>query len=182
MKQKSEFVPLNPSRINVKSFDCGKKPINDYLHRYAVKNMGLGINSTFVLPYQKEGDFVDAKFRVAAFYTLANQTLTPESIPTEKKLPRYQAPIVLVAWLGVNASHQKQGLGINTLITALLHAHAISTSPNGIPSLGVVVDAIDQDAYDFYLATELFIAFEGEPKKLFVPMESISELAKEYFK
>lgn len=144
--------------------------------------MGLGINRTFVLPYQNQGDSIDAKFRVAAFYTLANQTLTPESIPTEKKLPRYQAPVVLVAWLGVNATHQRQGIGISTLITALLHAHEISNAPNGIPSLGVVVDAIDQEAYDFYLATELFIAFEGDPKKLFVPMESISDLAKEYFK
>jgi GNAT superfamily N-acetyltransferase len=181
LKQRSDFELLNTTRVNVKSFDCGKKPINDYLHKYADKNMGLGLSVTFILPYKKEGDAADAKHRVAAFYTLANQTLSPETIPTEKKLPRYQAPVVLVAQLGVNKSHQGQGLGIRTLITALLHAYSVSTAPNAIPSLGVVVDAIDDDAYNFYMAMDFFIPFAGVPLKLFVPMESISQLADVYF-
>jgi GNAT superfamily N-acetyltransferase len=88
---------------------------------------------------------------------------------------------VLVAQLGVNAAHQRKGLGTKTVITALLHAHQISIAPNGIPSLGVVLDAIDEDALAFYSALDFFIPFAGIPNKLFVPMESIAMLANEYF-
>jgi len=79
-----EFLPLDTRAVNVKSFDCGKDAINTYLRRYAAKNMALNLNRTFVLPYipeahaPKEGS---GKSHVAAYYTLAHQTLVREELP-----------------------------------------------------------------------------------------------------
>lgn len=173
LKQRSEFVPLNTTRVDVKTFDCGKEPINRFLHRFAAKHMVSSLSGTFVLPFQREGE---GKLSVAAFYTLANQSLSPEEIPTNKSLPKFETPIVLLAQLGVNKAHQGQGLGAITLVSALQHAYSISTDPNAIPSYGVVLDAIDDDALQFYQSFDFFIQFSGNPKRLFVPMQSLSTL------
>lgn len=138
--------------------------------------MGLMLSSTFVLPHRADADSDDAKLRIAAFYTLANQSLVPDVILSTKNLPRYQAPVVLIAQLGVDRAHQRKGLGSKTFITALQHAYSISANPNGIPSLGVVLDAVDQHALEFYLSFDFFLQFEGQPSRLFVPMETIGEL------
>lgn len=176
LKQRSDFVPLNTTRANVKSFDCGKEPINRFLHRHAAKHMAACLSSTFILPYRVEGSAADSKFDIAAFYTLANHALSPDVVPTTKSLPKFDTPVVLLAQLGVNIHHQKKGLGTITLVTALQHAYEISTRPNGIPSFGVILDAIDDDALMFYESFDFFIPFEGNPKRLFVPIQSIEPL------
>lgn len=176
LKQRSEFAPLNTTRVDVKTFDCGKEPINRFLHRFAAKHMTSSLSATFILPFQREGLGTTDKLGVAAFYTLANQSLTPEDIPTSKSLPRFDTPVVLLAQLGVNRQHQGQGLGAVTLVSALQHAYSISTNPNAIPSFGVVLDAIDDEALNFYKSFDFFIEFSGNPKRLFVPMQSIAAL------
>lgn len=175
MKQRTEFQPLNLDRVNVKSFDCGLTPINTYLHRYAARNMGLGLSSTFILPYKTRAS-ESHKYEIAAFYTLTHQSLVSDSVPTTKNLPRYPTPVILIAQLGVSLAYQGQGLGKNTLLTALEHSLAISSNPTGIPSFGVVLDAVNDEALSFYRSFDFFLEFEGNPNKLFVPMESIAEL------
>lgn len=88
-----EFLPLDPRTINVRTFDCGKEAINVYLRRYAAKNMALNLNRTFVLPYSTEDR--SEKAQVAAYYTLAHQTLVREELPDPSRLPRYPVPIVV---------------------------------------------------------------------------------------
>lgn len=176
LKQRSEFIPLDTARIDVKPFDCGKEPINRFLHRFAAKHMASSLSATFILPFQRDGQGATDKLGVAAFYTLANQSLSPEDIPTSKSLPRFETPVVLLAQLGVNRQHQGQGLGAITLVSALQHAYSISTDPNAIPSFGVVLDAIDDEALNFCNSFDFFIEFSGNPKRLFVPMQSIAAL------
>lgn len=141
-----EFLPLDTRAINVKSFDCGKEAINTYLHRYAAKNMALNLNRTFVLPYipealiPKEGS---RKSHVAAYYTLAHQTLLREELPDPSRLPRYPVPVILLAQLGLDRQFHRQGLGAKTLVYALRHAYQIASNPKGIPALGVVLDVLD---------------------------------------
>lgn len=137
--------------------------------------MGTGLSATFILPYQQENS-KSPKLSIAAFYTLANHALAPEDVPTEKSLPRYDVPVVLLAQLGVNVAHQRQGLGQITLVTALQHAYNIATNPNGIPSLGVILDVLDEEALAFYNSFEMFIPFKGQPNRLFLPMASIKPL------
>ncbi len=170
----ADFQPLDTQRVDVKSFDCGKEAVTTYLRRYAAKNMALNLNRTFVLSYQTESS--SAKLPIAAYYTLAHQTLKREDIPTTKRLPRYAIPAILLAQLGIDHRFQGQGLGAKTLIQALRHAHHITSNPEGIPAMGVVLDVLDYDAMAFYQSFEFFIPLTENPMKLFVPMVSLESL------
>lgn len=173
LKQKTKFTPLDIKQFDVKSFDCGKYPINRFLQRFAAKHMAACLSSSFILPYQQSGQKDSEKLAIAAFYTLANHALSPEVIPTAKYLPRFDIPVVLLAQLGVDISQQKRGIGAITLTTALQHAYSVAMHPEGIPAYGVILDAIDDDALKFYLSFDFFIPFAGNPKRLFVPMQTI---------
>ncbi len=169
-----EFLPLDPRAINVKTFDCGKESINVYLRRYAAKNMALNLNRTFVLPYTT-GD-TSEKPEVAAYYTLAHQTLVREELPDPSRLPRYPVPVILLAQLGIDQRFHRQGLGAKTLVHALRHAYQIASNPNGVPAMGVVLDVLDHDALAFYQSFDFFLPLTDNPMKLFVPMASLETL------
>ena len=169
-----EFVALDVRSVNVKQFDCGKSSINIYLRRYAAKNMALNLNRTFVLP--SPGTQGSTKRRIAAYYTLAHQTVARADIPVRHRLPRYPVPVILLAQLAVDLNFHGRGLGAKTLIHALRHAFRICTSPNGIPSAGVALDVLDQDALEFYGHFDFFAPMVDRPMKLFVPMESLESL------
>lgn len=170
----TEFVPLDPKAVNVKSFDCGKESINTYLRRYAAKNMALNLNRTFVLPYTLDKN--SEKSHVAAYYTLAHQTLIREELPDPSRLPRYPVPVILLAQLGIDERFHRQGLGAKTLVHALRHAYQIASNPKGIPAMGVVLDVLDQDALAFYRSFDFFLPLTDNPMKLFVPIASLESL------
>ena len=170
----TEFLPLDTSAINVKSFDCGKDAINTYLRRYAAKNMALNLNRTFILPYTLEEN--SKKPHVAAYYTLAHQTLIREELPDPSRLPRYPVPVILLAQLGIDKRFHRQGLGAKTLVHALRHAYQIASNPKGIPAMGVVLDVFDQDALAFYQSFDFFLPLTDNPMKLFVPIASLESL------
>jgi len=153
---------------------CGKGRINAYLHRYAVKNMSLNLSRTFVPPYALEKN--SAKSNVAAYYTLAHLTLAREEPPNPSGLPRYPAPVILLAQLGIDQQFHRQGLGTKTLMHALRHAHQIACNPKGIPALGAVLDVLDQDALSFYSCFDFFLPLTSNPMKLVVPMTSLETL------
>jgi GNAT superfamily N-acetyltransferase len=169
-----EFLPLDPRTINVRTFDCGKEAINVYLRRYAAKNMALNLNRTFVLPYTTEDS--SEKLQVAAYYTLAHQTLVREELPDPSRLPRYPVPVILLAQLGIDQRFRRQGLGAKTLVYALRHAYQIANNPKGLPAMGVVLDVLDHDALAFYQSFEFFLPLTDNPMKLFVPMASLETL------
>lgn len=169
-----EFLLLDPRAINVKTFDCGKKSINVYLRRYAAKNMALNLSRTLVLPYTAEDN--SEKPQVAAYYTLAHQTLIREELPDPSRLPRYPVPVILLAQLGIDQRFHRQGLGGKTLIHALRHAYQIASNPTGLPAMGVVLDVLDQDALAFYQSFGFFLPLTNNPMKLFVPMASLETL------
>lgn len=170
----NEFLPLDVRSVNVKQFDCGKSAINTYLRRYAAKNMALNLNRTFVL--LNPDTQASTKQRIAAYYTLAHQTVARADIPVHDRLPRYPVPVILLAQLAVDLNFHGRGLGAKTLIHALRHAFRISTTPNGIPSAGIALDVLDQDALKFYSHFDFFAPMVDKPMKLFVPMESLESL------
>ncbi|MAT94561.1 MAG: GNAT family N-acetyltransferase [Halioglobus sp.] len=169
-----EFLPLDPRTINVRTFDCGKEAINVYLRRYAAKNMALNLNRTFVLPYTTEDS--SEKSQVAAYYTLAHQTLVRDELPDPSRLPRYPVPVILLAQLGIDQRFRRQGLGAKTLVYALRHAYQIANNPKGLPAMGVVLDVLDHDALAFYQSFDFFLPLTDNPMKLFVPMASLETL------
>ncbi|MBN4055233.1 GNAT family N-acetyltransferase, partial [bacterium AH-315-K03] len=124
----NEIVRLDKRQHDLKSFDCGTPSITQYLHRYAIKNMGLNLSSTFVLPFDGTSSTGSDKQKIAGFYTLANLTVAAGEVPVDKALPRYPVPVVLLAQLGIDKSLQRQGLGSKLLIAALRHAYKVCTN------------------------------------------------------
>jgi GNAT superfamily N-acetyltransferase len=169
-----DVIPLSKLHHNVKYFDCGTPSITQYLGRYAVKNMGLKLSNTFVLAYQDPAG--NQKQKIAGFYTLASVTVAPENVPSDKKLPGYPVPLILLAQFGIDKSVQGQGLGKKLLFRALRHAYQICCNEQGTPAIGVVLDAVDESALSFYQSFDYFLPFPGDPMRLFVPIAVLADI------
>jgi len=168
-----QFVLLDAKQHDLKAFDCGKPEMNQFLSRYADKNRKLGLSSTWVLPEQLAQN-EKKKSIVAAYYTLASATVSREKIPSDKKLPAYPVPVILLARLAVNSVYQKQGLGEKTLVTAL--RQCVRLTDRGLPALGVVLDVLDQEALGFYQSFDVFQNLTDNPMRLFVPMNVLRQV------
>lgn len=168
-----QFVLLDPKQHDVTRFDCGKTEMNEFLSRYAHQNRKLGLSSTWVLPENLPQDEVK-KAHIGAYYTLASTTVSREQIPTDKRLPAYPVPVVLLARLAVNDRFQKQGLGEKTLVSALRQCVVLTN--RGLPALGVILDVLDNDALGFYQKFDVFQPFTDEPMRLFVPMNVLRQI------
>jgi len=169
----SEFVDVDVTHQDVRRFRCGKPQMDAFLIRYAQKNTELGISKTWVLLDQDKGE--KKKLPVAAYYTLAVETVTRETLPVNHtKLPSYPVPVTLLARLAVSEDYQKRGLGGKTLVTAL--RQAVILKNRGLPSIGVVLDVLDQDALNFYNHFQIFHSFSDNPMRLFAPMLVIQQL------
>ncbi|MFD1244872.1 GNAT family N-acetyltransferase [Paralysiella testudinis] len=172
------FEVLDKARHQLKSFDCGKAVMNDFLKRYAVKNQNLGLSRTWVLA---ENSADGEKAAVAAYYTLAFQSVEPENFRDKVSLPRYPTPTILLARLAVNKAYQGQRLGRKTLLAAL--AQAARISEQGLPAYALVLDVLDDDAHRFYQQFDFFKSFDtpaDDRVRLFVPMSAVKHLLAGY--
>jgi len=147
--------------------------MNQYLARFALRNMGLGLNNTWVLPVIND-ERSDNKADIAAYFTLATSTVTREEIPTNKKLPGYPVPVVLLARLAVDGKFKKQGLGDKTLVTALRKAAELTEA--GLPAHCLILDVLDDDALTYYQRFDMFIPFTDDPMRLFVAMYVVKQI------
>lgn len=166
-----DFVSVNKTQQNLKAFDCGKATMNTFIARFASRDMGLGISSTWVLPTDDLGP--DKKSFVAAYFTLCSSTVTREEIP-QNKLPPYPVPVTLLAKLAVDQRYQGQRIGEKTLVYAL--REAVSLADRGLPAVGVTLDVLDEDALSFYQKFDFFEPFTDDPMRLFVPMNLLRDL------
>jgi len=90
-----------------------------------------------------------------------------------KKFPKYvEVPATLLGRLAIDKEFHRQGLGEYLLLDALFNAWEQS---NVIASFAVVVDAIDEEAVQFYMAHG-FTRFEQENGKMFIVMKTIEEI------
>jgi hypothetical protein len=169
----SQFVLLDLQQHEVKSFDCGKSDMNVFLSRYADKNKKLGLSATWILAKQQAQEDTK-KAMIGAYYTLASTTVSREQIPTDKNVPAYPVPVVLLARLAVNRGFQKQGLGEKTLVSAL--RQSVNLTDKGLPALGVILDVLDNDALRFYQQFDVFQPFTDDPMRLFVSMNVLRKL------
>ena len=99
---------------DVEAFDCGQRPLNDYLIRHALANQRSGSSQTYIA--------LDAAAGITGYYTLTvGQVLygdAPERL--KKGLPRYPVPIMLLARLAVSVEWQGRGIGAGLLKDAML--------------------------------------------------------------
>jgi len=163
-------VAVSKSLHNLKSFDCGKPTVNIFLTKFAEKHGKLGLSRTYVLPELTES----GKAPVAAYFTLTTSNVTREQMPTKRSLPHYPVPVVLKARLAVDSRRKGTGLGGKTLVYALREAVALSQA--GLPSFGLILDVLDEDALGFYQHFDLFEPFTGDPMRLFASMKTLKQI------
>jgi predicted N-acetyltransferase YhbS len=151
---------------NRKEFKCKKKLLTQYLHRYARQNDENNIAKTFVA--------IDNDNKVLGYYSLSTSSIEFEDLPetVAKHLPHYPIPAALIAKLAVDSDIDGQGLGSRLLIEALQNILAVSEE---MAIKVVLVDAIDEEAKGYYLRFG-FIELPGNELKLFLPIETISQL------
>jgi predicted GNAT family N-acyltransferase len=92
------------------------------------------------------------------------------------RMPKYPVlPATLLGRLAVSRERQRQKLGQFMLMDALRRSWE---NTHRIGSIGVVVDAYDDNAEGFYLHHE-FIRLPGQTRKLFLAMATIKKLFSE---
>jgi GNAT superfamily N-acetyltransferase len=163
-EKKWAFVPIH-KKYQRDHFDCGYPVLDDYIKKYAKQNHEKGIAKTFVAIDDS------SSLKVDGFYTLSASTIEFESLPdtSQKGLPAYPIPAILIGKLAVDSAAKGQGLGTELLVDALLRAVRASQD---VAVFAVRVDAIDSTARDFYLKYE-FIPFQDQPLSLFLPIKTI---------
>lgn len=151
-----------------KSFDCGERSLNEYLHQYASQDIKRRINKVFVASPP------EARQQVIGYYGLSAGSLDANDLPEglRRRLPRYPVPVVLLGRLAVSRSHQGQGLGSILLADAL---QRIVQASQVMAVYAVVVDALADRAAEFYQQFG-FIPLPSQSLKLFLPMDSITAL------
>jgi predicted GNAT family N-acyltransferase len=163
-EKKWNFVPIH-KKYQRDHFDCGYPALDDYIKKYAKQNHEKGIAKTFVAIEDS------TSLKVDGFYTLSASTIEFESLPdtSQKGLPAYPIPAILIGKLAVDSAAKGQRLGTELLVDALLRAVKASQD---VAVFAVRVDAIDSTARDFYLKYE-FIPFQDQPLSLFLPVKTI---------
>ncbi len=149
------------------SFDCGKPPLNEWLQRYAGQYERRDLSRTYV-------GVRKGLSRILGYYAICNHRVSYRSLSGEqaKGLPRIDVPVILLGRLAVDKTVQGQGLGRHLLMDALRRAKHLSQH---VGVRAVEVDAIDDDARNFYLKYG-FASLQDDPHHLFLSMQVIRKL------
>jgi predicted GNAT family N-acyltransferase len=152
------------------AFSCGKQSLDQYLKDQAGQAVGKNLAAVFILT-------ADGK-KIAGYYTLSSYAVKLDEIPEEiaRKLTRMpEIPATLLGRLARSIEFRGQGIGGILLVDAL--KKALENSAH-VASWAVVVDAIDEEAEEFYRRYG-FLPFPNKPNRLFLPMNSIQKMFRE---
>lgn len=152
--------PLDSS-IDTASFQCGSKPLDDYIRRYASQDMRKNVARVFAATPENNPQ------QMAGFFTLSAGSVSCSSLPESlaRKLPRYPVPVALIGRLAVAITFQGKGLGSILLADA---CQKISQASSVLAVAGIVVDAKDEKAIAFYTHFG-FITLQGQAGKMMLP-------------
>ncbi|BCM89211.1 hypothetical protein IAD21_01055 [Abditibacteriota bacterium] len=147
-------------------FDCGKAPLNDFLHRYALVNAHSDSSRTFVV--------TDANDQVLGYYSLAATAIVQETVPERVKQgqPRHPTPAILMARFAIDLRQQGKGLGRDLFRDALLRSLNIT---DDLGARAFVVDAKDEDAVRFYSQFNMMIDSQ-DPHRLYLLFKDIKKI------
>lgn len=114
---------------------------------------------------------IDPQGSVAGYYTLASGQADFGDLPTELvlQLPRRALPVAVLAWLGVNKTHQGQHLGEQLLARALRDCYEASRT---FAFVAVILDCVDDRAKSFYERWN-FAELPGNPYRLFLSTKTL---------
>ena len=166
MSDNFKIEPLGKNHDRA-AFSCGKDSLDEYLKNQAGQAVGKNLAAVFVLTQ-------DGK-KIVGYYTLSSYAVKLDEIPETiaKKLTRMpEIPAILLGRLARSVEFRGQGIGGVLLVDALKRAFRNSAQ---VASWAVIVDAIDQEAAEFYRGYG-FIPFPSRPNRLFLPMHSIQKM------
>lgn len=92
---------------------------------------------------------IDPTGSIVGYYTLATGQVDFGDLPSDvaRRLPRRALPVAVLAWLGIDASHQGQGLGTLLLVRALRDCHEAGRT---FPFVAIILDCVGDSAKSFY--------------------------------
>lgn len=147
-------------------FDCGKRPLNDYLAKIAKQDVEKGVAVCYVLEGEEE--------RVVGYFTLSSGSIPKEEIPEKesKRLPRYSdIPFAVIGRLAVDRKYQGKGYGDYLIVEAFAEILKVAEM---LGIAGVFVDPIDDSAIKFY-GKFGFVKLNSSDR-MFIPMATVREL------
>ncbi len=161
----SKPEPLTKEQI-LDRFDCGKEPLTSWLKKNALHSQTGQHTKTMVIAEDKE---------VIGYYSynvtsVEHEDSTPERV--KKGLAKHPIPVFLIARLPLDKNHQGKGLGSRLLRHALKGAAAIAVSDEGVPIRAVIVDAIDDEARNFYSGFD-FMEFPTDSLRMWIMMKDL---------
>ncbi len=158
---------LDKKKHNRSAFVCGNDSLDNYIKKQPSQELKKNVSTIFVLIDSPNVDII-------AYYTLSAYTLDVSSLNESfaKTVPRYPLlPATLLGRLAVTKAYQGKGIGELILVDALQRVLEATTQ---IASLAVVVEAIDENAVNFYQRYG-FLQFKHHPLKLYLPIKLIAE-------
>jgi GNAT superfamily N-acetyltransferase len=146
-----------------RKFRSGQGRVDDWLAAQALQHQEKHLSVTKVL--------LDGAGAIAGYYTLAIGQVDFSELPPEtvRRLPRRQLPVGLLAWLGVQAERQGQGLGRLLLAQALRDCYDAGQT---FAFIAVILDCIDDAARAFYQRYD-FRELPGHPYRLFLSTKQL---------
>ncbi|MYC83791.1 MAG: GNAT family N-acetyltransferase [Acidobacteria bacterium] len=126
-------------RHDVSRFNSGIYSLNRWLQRKARLNEAKGGARTYVVC---DGN------RVIAFYSLAASSVERQRVSSRvgRSMPE-PIPVILLGQLAVDTDYQGRGLSSDLLIDA---AKRVSAAADVVGARAVVVQALNEDAKEFY--------------------------------
>jgi len=149
------------------AFSCGEPALDAYLQRQASQDIRRRVAQIFVA----RGQTLES---VAGYYSLSAASFAKDQLPATmaKRLPHYPVPAAVLGRLAVAREDQGQGLGEMLLLDAIRRVIRASMA---IAVHAIIVDAKNERAAAFYQRYG-FRAFAGEPRRLFLPLETFEKL------
>lgn len=147
-------------------FRCGQADVDQWLATKALQHQEKHLSVTKVL--------VDDRGAIAGYYTLATGQVDFSELPVElaKRLPRRVLPVAVLAWLGVGAGYQGQGLGTRLLAQALRDCYEAGKT---FAFIAVILECVEPAAKAFYQRWD-FEALPGHPYRLFLSAKRLEAM------
>ena len=141
-----------------RDFLSGEIAVDDWLATKALQHQEKRLSVTTVL--------VNERGQLLGYYTLTSAQVDVAALPADmvKKLPRRPLPVAVLAWLGVSAHSQGEGLGSLLVARALRECFEASGM---VGFIGVVLDCVSESAKTFFQQWD-FSELPGQPMKLFL--------------
>jgi predicted N-acetyltransferase YhbS len=159
-------VPLTAPALladhhELSEFSSGEESLDNWLKRRAPTNQAEGASRTYVVC---DGN------RVAGYYALSAASIAMALAPGRfrRNMPD-PIPVVLLGRLAIDCAWQRQGIGRALFRDAAIR---VSRAADTIGVRGIVVQAISEDARNFYLALG-FRECRGEPMMLVVTLNDV---------